>query len=230
MTLPSISVIVPMLDEAEVISATLKDLIRTLETHTEKYQIIVIDDGSTDGSYQVVESLGLNNLCLIRSEKNQGIGNAFSLGLTKVELPYVTWFPSDGEFPADQLVPLIGSVSINSAVVCVPSNSFEMRSFFRASLSKFYTFIINSLFKMSLGYYNGISIYSSEHVKQLKIVSKGFTFPLEVLVKLGRMNFTFIEVPVQLQKRTAGDSKAIRLKVLFDVVTQVYKIKKSISL
>lgn len=214
-----------MFNEEYVVAKTLGDLVSVLSRHTDSYQIIIVDDGSTDNSICEVTPFLRDNIVLVRNEYNCGIGGSFINGMSRVTLPLVTWFPSDGEFPAIELVKMISLADLQKAVVCVPSNSKQMRSPFRYLLSKSFVLLVSALFGMRLRYYNGMAIYSSDHIREIKLKSLGFTFPLEVLYKLSQKGVRFEQIEVELQKRVAGKSKAISFKVLIDVLIQIYKIR-----
>ncbi len=221
----ALSVIVPMYNEQDVIRNTIDDLKSRLAVFCRDFEVIIVDDGSQDKSVESVKDKLCKNIVLIKNETNMGIGASFKNGLAHARHEYVTWFPSDGEFPADQLISLLQDASPKRAVVSVPSNSKIVRSRFRYFLSKSFRHFVSIFFHMNLSYYNGMAIYPSKMVKSIKIYSHGFTFPLEVLYRLSKMGIEFKEVGVTLKPREAGESKAIRVTVLINIIFSLLRIR-----
>src|SRR4029079_5610309 len=83
--------------------------------------------------------------------------------------------------------------------------------------SKTFTLAVNLIAQRWLTYYNGLQIHRAPVLKSLRIESRGYGFPAEVLVKALRCTRTYREVAMDLTERTRGESQAFRLKNVVDV-------------
>ena len=91
------------------------------------------------------------------------------------------------------------------------------RTWTRTVCSKTFTLLVNLITKRRLRYFNGLQIHRAAVLKRLEIESSGYGFQAEVLVKALRLTNTYLEVPMDLNERQRGESKAFRLTNVVDV-------------
>ena len=98
--IPSLSVILPAFNEEKNIGNTLSRCIEFLDSRINEYEIIVVDDGSTDTTSSVVEELRVGNSSIIlkKHEINLGYGQALKTGYESANKEYVFLMDSDGQF------------------------------------------------------------------------------------------------------------------------------------
>ena len=95
---PKCSVCVPVFNEAESIGATLTDLRKTLPDS----EILVVDDGSTDRTGEILDSM--TDIELIRNDRNRGYGASLKLAIRRAKGEVVAWFDGDGQHDPQDLV------------------------------------------------------------------------------------------------------------------------------
>lgn len=214
-----LTVVIPALNEEKALGHTIDSLVEVFTKELRDYRIIVINDGSTDGTQGIMDSYrdGNPRVILLKNEKPRGIGYCFKRGLSEARTRYIAWFPSDSEFPAREFVKCFRYVAGDTVVIPYAVNDTKVRTFFRLALSKVYTWIYSAIYGMKLHYFNGMSIYSVGSVRSLDIISDGFTFPAEILVKLIRQGYPYAEAAVEIGVRKGGVSKAVRFKTLINV-------------
>ncbi len=98
---PELSVVIPVHDEARSIAASIRSWHATLADHAIRAAIIVIDDGSTDGTGAIVEGLALDNVAVVR-QANAGHGAAVLAGYRLTSAPFVLQVDGDDEIGASQ--------------------------------------------------------------------------------------------------------------------------------
>lgn len=220
----SLSVILPMLNEEEAIVPVITQLKNKLHEHQIDYQLIVVDDGSTDTSYDLAHKLLDQRMVILRHDRPKGIGACYREALKYVCKENVTWMPTDGEFTSDELVKVFLAIGPEIVPVAVPMNAQETRAFYRRALSKLFLLIVTKLFHLDIGYTNAMAIYPTGFIKQQKIISSGFTVPLELLILAQRSGYKLKSVLVKLNFRQGGKAKALRVKSIVNVLSQTWRL------
>lgn len=216
---PDLTIIVPCLNEEKNILNTLNSLSLALIKFNISGEIIVIDDGSTDNTYQVLENnkYKFENIRIIKNNINKGIGKSFSSSVKISNGNYIVMIPGDNEnnpFEVFRYFELRNHVDIIIPFI-VNRNS---RSLNRRLISSIFRFINNLFFGLTLNYMNGTVIYNAEMIKSVEISSSGFFYQTEILIKLIRQGYLYAEIPQIIEKRNHGSSKALTIKSLISVL------------
>lgn len=112
---PDISVVLPVLNEATHLEAEVTRITKSLEAAELSYEIIVVDDGSTDGSGELAESL--EGIRVIRFATNRGSGSARKYGTMVARGDVVVWTDVDMSYPNDQIPELVSELKGHDQVV-----------------------------------------------------------------------------------------------------------------
>jgi glycosyltransferase involved in cell wall biosynthesis len=208
-----ISVVMPALNEEHNIALAVENTVAAFQRLNTKGEIIVINDGSTDRTAEIVEGLSRKYpfLKLIRHASPKGIGRSFWDGVEASSGENVTMLPGDAENDAHEILrylPLMAQVDI---VIPFVFNQGQ-RPFLRRLISKIYRGVINLTFGTSLNYMNGTVLYRRCVLESVELQSDGFFYQTELLVKCLRAGFLYAEVPYGLKRRAKGKSKALSLK------------------
>ena len=217
---PSLSVIVPAYNEAGNILGTLENVTRALRPLGIDHEILVIDDGSTDGTSGLVRANAARfpAVRLLVNERNMGFGWTYRRGVEAAQHAAIVMVHGDNAWGADTLQRLFFQLGKADVIIGYTRDMWHTRSVTRALLSKTFTRLINLITRRRLHYYNGLQIHPAAVLKGLRIESTGFGFQPEVLVKSLRLTRSYIEVPMDLMEREEGVSKAFRLKNVADVM------------
>ena len=215
----SLSVVIPAYCERDNILQTLENVTRALAPLGLASEILVVDDGSTDGTGELVRS----NLArfpgarLIVHERNKGFGAAYRRGVDEASLDHIVMVHGDNAWGWETLREFFSRVGDADVVIGYTRRMSRSRTWLRTAVSKSFTLILNAITRRRLRYYNGLQIHQAAVLKSLRIESNGYGFQPEVLVKALRLTRTYIEVPMDLIERKHGESKAFRAKNFVDV-------------
>jgi len=219
----SLSVIVPAYCEAQNILGTLENVTGALAALPIDYEVLVIDDGSTDGTGALVTANAdrFPHVRLLTNDRSRGFGWTYRRGVDAASRDHIVMVHGDNAWGAATLQELFRHVGEADIIVGYTRDMWSSRPWMRAAISKAFTALVNVISRRRLRYYNGLQIHQANVLKSLTIESSGFGFQAEVLVKALRRTRTFVEVGMDLMEREHGESKAFRLKNAVDVAKTV---------
>ena len=208
-----LSVIMPALNEEENISNAIAATLSALEALDIDGEIIVVNDGSTDRTQEVVNGISdkESRIKIINHSTPQGIGTSFRDGVAASGKNAVTLLPGDGENDPREVIKHLYLLDEFDMIVPYVLNK-EVRSKTRQALSKLFLWIINLSFATRFRYTNGNVIYKRGVFDRIKQKCKGFFYQTECLIKATRAGFTFTEVPIRINARLGGRTKALSWK------------------
>ena len=215
----SITIIVPALNEEQHIMKALDNSIEALNKANLKWEIIVINDGSTDRTQEIVEGVITSNplVRMVNHDTPQGLGKSFWDGVDNSRNDAVVVIPGDNENDPWEIIRYYKLLEHVDMIIPFVFNK-EVRSIFRNTLSWVYRFIVNSTFKINLNYTNGTVLYRKAILKELEYRSSSFFFQTDILIRLIKRGYLFAEVPYRLDIRQGGTSKAVAFPSLLQVI------------
>jgi glycosyltransferase involved in cell wall biosynthesis len=215
----SLSIVIPAYCESENILHTLENVTRALEPLAIAHEILVVDDGSTDGTADLVTSnlARFPNVRVLVNERNMGFGWSYRRGVDAASLEHIVMVHGDNAWGWETLREFFSHVGEADIIIGYTRRMAQARSWRRTAISKTFTLLLNLVTRRRLQYYNGLQIHRASVLKSLRIESSGYGFQAEVLVKSMRLTKTYIEVPMDLIERKHGESKAFRVKNFVDV-------------
>jgi glycosyltransferase involved in cell wall biosynthesis len=207
----SCTVIIPAYNESGNILDAIRNASAVVKRYFHRYTLLVIDDGSSDQTAEIVSSVASKNrhIRLIRHVRNMGMGQTFRDGVKASKDTYITVFPGDNDMSADSLKDLIRARACKDIVFSYPGSSDRIRSFIRRTLSHLFTRCTNIFFGLNLRYFNGPFICKRNVLEPLQLCSRGFSIYAEVKILLIRSGATYKEIPFTHIGRKWGTSKSI---------------------
>jgi dolichol-phosphate mannosyltransferase len=194
----SLSVIIPALNESKIIGNYIDEIYPIISNRFQDFEIILINDGSTDDTNLVMEmaSLKFPNIKVFHNEINIGFGGSYAKGVSFCSKEYVMLLCGDGALPGKCLPLIIEKIGAADIVIPWVENLRNAKSPFRYFLSRSYTNLLNLLFGLNLHYYNGTPVHKLSNLKKIKITSSGFGFQAEILIKLLKSGNSYVEVGI----------------------------------
>ena len=206
-----ISVIIPAFNEEQ----TIGQVIEAVDSLPIEKQIVVVNDGSTDGTYKALEELKtVHPLTVVHCQENSGKGFAIRQGLPHVKGEAVVIQDADMELSPTDLVDLLKPFERDNVQVVYGSRFLNGRG--NAGL---HNFIANRLLATYTNLLYGCRItdestgykaFSTELITRLNLTCEGFEFCPEVTAKILRAGHRIYEVPVSYFPRTKKEGKKLR--------------------
>lgn len=211
--MPKLSIIVPVYNEKNTLPKILEK-INSVVLLVEK-EIIVVDDGSSDGSEDMIKQLDgrYKTLC---HEKNLGKGAAIQSGLKLATGDYIIIQDADLEYDPRDYQKLLEIISNGQYQVVYGSRNLSANPRVNAIYyngGKLVTAIANLLFNANLTDINTCyKMFDAKLLKSLNLKERRFSFCEEVTAKLLKKGTKIEEVPITYQPRTFKDGKKIRAR------------------
>jgi glycosyltransferase involved in cell wall biosynthesis len=223
---PSVSFIVFALNEEARIEATVETILRAIaQSNLADYQIVLVNDGSTDSTGAVMDRLASQNsrICAVHNATNLGQGGAYKHGLTRATCDYVMGVAGDNAASVESISSTIAPVG--KADVVVPyANNPEERAGIRRFGSQAFTTVINILFGLKIPYYNG-AVPRRELLNRIVVNTNGYAFFAEIVVKLlVQEGCSYVEVAVNYPASANAHTSALRIKNLVEVFRDVFQL------
>ena len=205
-----LSVIIPVYNEA----ATLPELLKRVMVVPVDKEILIVDDGSTDGTSDFLKEISDERIKVLRHDANRGKGAAIRTALPHTRGALVIVQDGDLELdPMDYLV-LLRAIDDSDGVVYGSRNLNPRtgKSYFRYWLGGVaLSHIANSLYGFHLtDVMTGYKLFRSSLIKSLNLDCEGFEFCAEVTAKLGKRKIRIKEVPISYSPRKFEEGKKIR--------------------
>lgn len=221
----SLTFVLPALNEERLLPITVDVARSAAEELNLPFEIIIVDDGSTDDTYQIALSLANSDerIRVIQHQNNLGLGAAYKTGIQNSSMESLMLLPADDAWPKNAVIEILSR--INQVDIVIPFIKVAGdKSAFRKLLSHSYTSLINFLFNLNVPYYNGVCLHKVALLRSIPINANDFSYQTEVLVKLLFRGASFLSVQANTNVRTEGISKALKLENITSVIVSVLKL------
>jgi len=227
---PWVSFVVPCYNEEENVGATVASA-RAAMPRGRDYEIILVDDCSTDRTLQKMQSLSKEDarITVLHNPVNLSLGGSYKQGIACARGEHVIMIPGDDGFPAHAIREIFLRAGRADIVIPFVSNP-GVRGRFRAFASRAFVALLNAMFRLDIRYYNGAVLHRTDLLRSIQIHTNGFAYQAEALVKLIARGATYTQCEVQIQERAAGSSSALRLKNQISVYKTILHLLAEVGL
>lgn len=226
----TISVIVPALNEEKNLLASIEVIKSAIGAQFNDYEIIIFDDGSTDNTGKIAEDIAKpdSRVRVVHHEKPMNLGHIYKAGIKLAKMEYLLQVTGDNDAYAQAIIDII-SLKDRADMITPYHLNPHIRPLSRQFFSKGFTLIMNFLFGLNLRYYNGMVLHKTKLLKSIEIKTDSFAIQAEVLVKLIKKGYSFMEVGIYLSDRKRGSSKAFRVSNVLGVLKSIISLKREIG-
>ena len=222
-----ITFFVPCLNEEGNVGPTIDNIVQVGRELEYSFEIIVVDDASTDGTVAEVRQQRDRYpdvaIALIENEFCRGLGRNYFMASHKAQGEYYMLINGDAVEPVPSIRKLLTHVGEADAIIPYFGLN-ESRTWSRRQLSRVFTFCVNSLSGNRLQYYNGPVIHRTENVVMWFSETVGFGYQAELLCRLLDEGISTVEVQIENSDRERGASKAFTLSNLLSTANTLFHI------
>ena len=202
----SISVVIPVYNEGGCIKPNLEKVIKYLASRFSRFQVIVVDDGSTDDTHERLKEVVCegSRIRVISFQSNHGKGFAVRQGILKAEGEVVFFTDADLSTPMEETEKALVELSKGYPVVIASrqhrDSTIRVRqSFHREVMGKCFNLLVKLLFRLPFRDTQcGFKCFSQRAAREIFSVAQidGFAFDVEILLVARRLGHSVREIPI----------------------------------
>lgn len=223
----AVSFFVPCLNEEGNVGRTIDTMVDLMKEMGTPYEIIVVDDASTDGTVDEVrgrqERYPDVRLRLIRNPICRGLGRNYFVAAQRAKGEYYMVVNGDAAEPVEALRLILSHMGKADAVVPYLGAN-DTRPLPRRLLSMTFSLLVNLLSGHRLRYYNGPVLHKTDNVRMWFAETTGFGYQAELLCRLLDEGISVVEVQMVINVRDQGITKAFRLGNFLAVSNTLFHI------
>jgi glycosyltransferase involved in cell wall biosynthesis len=226
----SLSVFFPTYNEEANIEKTVLAAKQVLEKLVNNWEILIINDGSTDKTKEIAQKLAKseNRIKVITHQQNLGYGSALKSGFAKAKYSWIAFADSDGQFDFAEIEKFFSFVGKADLILGYRIKRAD------ALNRRLYTFVWALIPKILWGlkvrdYSCGFKLIKKEvFVAVQPLVGEEKTTQIELLVKAKKQGFKFVEIGVHHYPRRFGKQTGAKLKVVVKSIVDLFRLYRKI--
>ncbi|MBT9589265.1 glycosyltransferase [bacterium] len=223
---PRLTVALMAYNEIEGLEQTVRELSQALRLQQVSFELLIIDDGSQDGTGQAADQLALEmeEARVVHHPVNYGLGEVYRTGFEQARGEWLTFFPADGQIPADCLADFMAKFADHDLLLgFIPARR-------RTLLAKLLSLLERAIYRVLFGYFppfQGIFMIREEELRKHRLLSRGRSWVnlMELVLRATRGKARWATVPTSLRERYGGQSKVRNLRTTMENLLQVFWLR-----
>ncbi len=225
-----LSILMPVFNEERTVAAAVSEVLRT--SYPCEYELIIVNDGSRDGTNEILSALRHSHARVIRHPRNLGKGAALQTGAFAATGTHVVPFDADMEYEPSDLVRLIEPVLRGRCDVVygvrLPGSNTHYQSYRHVMGNRALTFAANVMFDAALSdIHTCLKLLPTELFRELDLSEDGFGLDSELTAKLLARGIAPFEVPVSYHSRSTELGKKITWRDGFECLYVLAKVRSA---
>ena len=224
-----ISAFFPCYNEENNLTDLVSGCNKVLKGICEDYEIIIVDDGSTDRTPEAVQELQKEypKLQYVRHAKNHGYGGAVYTGFKKSRYEYIFFSDGDNQFNLEEIPLLVKKISEADLVTGFRHQRAD--PVMRHLIAWVYRLVVRIVFGLGITDIDcAFKLFKRNTLQRIdirNIVSKGALINTEIYARMKKLNMTVIEVPVTHYARLTGKQTGASFKVILRAMVELVSLK-----
>lgn len=222
----SLSIVIPIYNEQESISDVIHDIAEKLPTYFYNYEIIAVNDGSTDNTSQILRKLrrSVPDLVIINNSENKGFGSALLEGLQASSKEFAAYVPGDGQFLISDMRHCFELLEGNDLVLGYRGGRSDY-TLKRIVMSYGYLTLLTILFGLKYMDVGWVHIWRVAKVRDLNLsAGRGIFVLTEIALRFRSLGYSITEGPSYYHPRIGGEAKNASMRVVFSTFLSAIRL------
>lgn len=220
--LPELSIFFPFWNEGKNIEYVVKSAVKTAEKVADRWEIVIIDDGSSDNTHVLAEKLASENknLKVVKHSFNRGYGAALKSGFLHTKYKYIVFTDGDRQFDFSQIDKFIEKIETCDMVIGFRKQRKDnLVRHFLMNLLKIWDSILFGIYFKDIDC--GFKMFKKEAIDKISpLRSEGAMITTEILAKAKKKKLNICEVEVVHYARKYGDQSGANVPVVIRAVLE----------
>jgi glycosyltransferase involved in cell wall biosynthesis len=221
----TISAVLPAYNEEANLETTVSDLLTPLRQHSAAFEIIIVDDGSTDQTAQRAQALAprVGELQLLRHGRNLGYGWALRTGFAAARMDWILLLDSDGQFDPTDLGRLVAAA--DGAEMVLGYRFKRADPSHRRLFARAWAWLMRILLGVGARDVDcAFKLMRRSLVQSIELQATGAFVSAELLARAARRGARIVEVPVTHRPRRFGEQTGSRPRVLIRAFYELFRL------
>lgn len=213
-------------NEEDSIKDYLERATKLMESAVEDYEILLIDDGSTDRTFEIADKFRNINprLKIFKNEKNLNVGISSQRAIQKASKEFLFWQTIDWSYDMSDLRKNLEYLKEYDIVQGVRAKGKRSDDLSKAFVSIINYILIRLLFRVPVSDFQNVTFYPSKWIQSIRYESKSSFANPEGLIKSYWNGLRIKEVPINFIPRAKGQAKGTKLKAILNSVRDVFRL------
>ena len=225
----SISVFFPCYNEQENVGRTVEKAIRVLEEFNADFDVIIVDDGSSDGTGKIAADIAVRDdrVKVVRHRRNLGYGAALQSGFEAATKELVFYTDGDGQFDISEMPPLL---ELMDQYDIVSGYRLDRKDSAMRKINGWcWTKLVCLLFGLKIRDIDcAFKLYKREVFDNIELSSTGALIDTEILARAARKGYRITQKGVHHYPRTAGEQSGANLRVILRAFKELFSLQRRI--
>jgi len=222
---PTLSIVLMAYNEEGSLRQTALELVEKTRELGISAEIVIVDDGSTDGTNAIAMRLAseLEEVRVVRHPRNLGLGGVYRTGFAEARGEYVTFFPADGQFPASILGTFVARMGDADLVLGYVEGG---RPSLVGRLLSAGERLLYRVFVGPMPRFQGVLLLRRAVLSEVPLVTtgRGWGVLMELVVRVSRGPYRVVSVPTPVRPRLSGASKVQNLRTILANALQIVEL------
>lgn len=225
--LSSLSLVIPAYNDEQTIGRLLSDASRLLPSICDSFEIVVCNDGSSDGTLQVIKDMAAedSNIHLINHPTNKGFGATIRELYLAGRNDYIFSLPGDYQYAPKELLTMVKGLVENDFVIGWRVNRNDPPR--RKMQSMVYNFMLRAFYGNRNKDVNSIKLFRRDILDNIELRSESPFVDAELCIRAAKAGYKVIEIPIEHLPRMTQGASGGKLSVILDTFSDLIKMRST---